>query len=178
MIDPSIKCITWNGRLVVIGFAGGDIEKLALNRVLLKNISIVGLHWGRYAVMESNVVLSTWKGIFDMINKGQIRGITFTDKNSRFMSVYLMHNRGEMLEMFKQYYNCFLTQTGQKIQILKTDNALEYQSNDYLHFYNEKGILHELTSPYTPEENGISERINRTLIEMTKCMLKTAKMEE
>lgn len=80
MIDPSIKCITWNGRLVVIGFAGGDIEKLALNRVLLKNISIVGLHWGRYAVMESNVVLSTWKGIFDMINKGQIRGITFTDK--------------------------------------------------------------------------------------------------
>lgn len=80
MIDPSIKCIAWNGRLVVIGFAGGNIEKLALNRVLLKNISIVGLHWGRYAVMETEVVHSTWKGIFEMINKGQIRGITFTDK--------------------------------------------------------------------------------------------------
>ena len=80
MIDPSIKCIAWNGRLVVIGFAGGNIEKLALNRVLLKNISIVGLHWGRYAAMETDVVHSTWKGIFDMMNKGQVRGITFTDK--------------------------------------------------------------------------------------------------
>ncbi|KAK5095181.1 hypothetical protein LTR70_003661 [Exophiala xenobiotica] len=80
MIDPSIKCITWNGRLVVIGFAGGNIEKLALNRVLLKNISVTGLHWGRYAVMENETLHSTWKGIFEMINKGQIRGITYTDK--------------------------------------------------------------------------------------------------
>lgn len=80
MIDPSIKCIAWNGRLVVIGFAGGNIEKLALNRVLLKNISIVGLHWGRYATMENKTLHSTWKGIFEMINKGQIRGITFSDK--------------------------------------------------------------------------------------------------
>lgn len=80
MIDPSIKCITWNGRLVVIGFAGGEIEKLALNRVLLKNISIVGLHWGRYAVMENETLHSTWKGIFEMMNKGQIKGITYTDK--------------------------------------------------------------------------------------------------
>lgn len=48
MIDVSIKCIAWNGRLLVIGFAGGNIEKVALNRVLLKNISIVGLHWGMY----------------------------------------------------------------------------------------------------------------------------------
>ena len=52
MIDPSMKCIAWNGRLLVIGFAGGTIEKVALNRVLLKNISIVGLHWGMYATKE------------------------------------------------------------------------------------------------------------------------------
>lgn len=80
MIDPSIKCIAWNGRLVVIGFAGGNIEKLALNRVLLKNISVTGLHWGRYPVMERETMHTTWKGIFEMINKGQVRGITFTDK--------------------------------------------------------------------------------------------------
>lgn len=80
MIDPSIKCIAWNGRLIVIGFAGGNIEKLALNRVLLKNISIVGLHLGRYSTMEKETLRSMWTGIFEMIKKGQIRGITFTDK--------------------------------------------------------------------------------------------------
>jgi len=79
MIDPSMKCIAWNGRLLVIGFAGGSIEKVALNRVLLKNISIVGLHWGMYATKESETVTSVWKGIFDLISSGKLKGITYTD---------------------------------------------------------------------------------------------------
>ncbi|KAI9871516.1 MAG: hypothetical protein M1830_002800, partial [Pleopsidium flavum] len=49
LIAPSIKCTAFNGRLLVIGFAGGEIEKIAMNRVLLKNISLLGLHWGAYA---------------------------------------------------------------------------------------------------------------------------------
>ncbi|KAL2416487.1 Quinone oxidoreductase-like protein 2 [Exophiala dermatitidis] len=81
MIDPSIKCIAWNGRLLVVGFAGGNIEKVALNRVLLKNISIVGIHWGMYATKEKETVPKVWKGIFDLINSGKFRGITYTDKH-------------------------------------------------------------------------------------------------
>ena len=81
MLDPSIKCIAWNGRLLVIGFAGGNIEKVAMNRVLLKNISIVGLNWGAHAIYEKEMTAKIWVGIFDMIDKGQIRGIAFTDQN-------------------------------------------------------------------------------------------------
>jgi NADPH:quinone reductase len=80
MIDPSIKCIAWNGRLLVIGFAGGTIEKVALNRVLLKNISIVGLHWGAYATYEKETIAEVWKGIFKMMGEGKIKGIAYTDK--------------------------------------------------------------------------------------------------
>jgi len=80
MIDTSIKCIAWNGRLLVIGFAGGKIEKVALNRVLLKNISIVGLHWGMYATKEQETIPGVWKGIFDLIKSGKLKGITYTDK--------------------------------------------------------------------------------------------------
>lgn len=80
MIDPSIKCIAWNGRLLVIGFAGGNIEKVALNRVLLKNISIVGLHWGMYSTKEKETVPDVWRGIFDMIAAGKLKGITYTDR--------------------------------------------------------------------------------------------------
>lgn len=80
MIDPSMKCIAWNGRLLVIGFAGGTIEKVALNRVLLKNISIVGLHWGMYATKEQETVPAVWDGIFDLIKSGKLRGITYADK--------------------------------------------------------------------------------------------------
>lgn len=80
MIDPSIKCIAWNGRLLVIGFTSGTIEKVALNRVLLKNISIVGIHWGMYAQKEKETVPVVWKGIFDLVNAGKFKPITYSDK--------------------------------------------------------------------------------------------------
>lgn len=80
MIDASMKCIAWNGRLLVIGFAGGAIEKVAMNRVLLKNISIVGLHWGMYAQKELPTITETWKGIFELVNNGSFKPITFTDQ--------------------------------------------------------------------------------------------------
>lgn len=50
--DRSLKCIAWNGRLLVIGFASGEIPSVKLNRVLLKNISLVGLHWSAYPERE------------------------------------------------------------------------------------------------------------------------------
>jgi NADPH:quinone reductase len=80
MIDKSTKCIRWNGRLLVIGFAGGAIEKLALNKVLLKNISIVGLHWGAYAINEPEAIEPVWQGLFKLIDEGKFRGTVFTDK--------------------------------------------------------------------------------------------------
>ncbi|KAF7504592.1 hypothetical protein GJ744_002087 [Endocarpon pusillum] len=80
MISQSLKCVAWNARLLVIGFAGGEIEKLALNRVLLKNVSIVGLHWGTYAIKEVETVGEVWKGIFRLIEEGRFRGITYRDR--------------------------------------------------------------------------------------------------
>lgn len=81
MIEPSLKCVAWNARLLVIGFAAGQIEKVALNRVLLKNVSIVGLHWGQYAKFEKETVGAVWQGIFDLVAKGKFRGTAFTDES-------------------------------------------------------------------------------------------------
>jgi len=77
MIDVSMKCIAWNGRLLVIGFAGGNIEKVALNRVLLKNISIVGLHWGAYAKFEKEMEPVVWDGLFKLIKEGKYKGTVY-----------------------------------------------------------------------------------------------------
>jgi len=80
MIDKSTKCIAWNGRLLIIGFAAGAIEKVAMNKVLLKNISLVGLHWGMYSVHEPEMVEEVWKGLFELMEGGKFRGTVFTDK--------------------------------------------------------------------------------------------------
>lgn len=80
LIAQSMKCIAWNGRLLVIGFAAGDIEKLATNRILLKNVSVVGLHWGVYVVHEPETVDVVWKGLYDLMESGKFKGTCYTDK--------------------------------------------------------------------------------------------------
>ncbi|OGE49818.1 hypothetical protein PENARI_c019G00485 [Penicillium arizonense] len=81
MIEASLKCVAWNARLLVIGFAAGKIEKVALNRVLLKNVSLVGLHWGQYAKFETGTVGDVWNGIFDLVAQGKFRGTAFKDES-------------------------------------------------------------------------------------------------
>ncbi|KAK0653857.1 Quinone oxidoreductase-like protein 2-like protein [Lasiodiplodia hormozganensis] len=80
LIAQSMKCIAWDGRLLVIGFAGGPIEKVATNRILLKNCSVVGLFWGAQAARDPAVAAKVWQGIFELMEAGKFRGTCFTDK--------------------------------------------------------------------------------------------------
>lgn len=80
LIDKSTKCIAWNGRLLVVGFAAGSVEKLALNKVLLKNISIVGIHWGAYTMNEPEAIEPVWEGLFKLIEQKKFKPTVFTDK--------------------------------------------------------------------------------------------------
>ncbi|KAH0495037.1 hypothetical protein TgHK011_008610 [Trichoderma gracile] len=80
LVDKSTKCIAWNGRILVVGFAAGAIEKVAMNKVLLKNISLVGIHWGAYSVHERETIPRVWEGIMRLVREGKIRGTEYTDE--------------------------------------------------------------------------------------------------
>ena len=80
MVDGSLRCTAWNGRIVVVGFAAGTIEKIAMNRVLLKNVAVVGLHWGMYAREEAERVEEVWAGLERLMAEGKFRGTCFTDR--------------------------------------------------------------------------------------------------
>ncbi|KAF9883321.1 hypothetical protein FE257_003739 [Aspergillus nanangensis] len=83
LIEQSLKCTAWNGRVVVVGFAGGQIEKVKMNRVLLKNVSLVGLHWGPYELNEPHTVSRVWDDLHRLIAGERIRGIVFSDREFR-----------------------------------------------------------------------------------------------
>jgi NADPH2:quinone reductase len=70
--DRSLKCIAWNGRLLVIGFASGEIPSVKLNRVLLKNIALIGLHWSAYPEREPERVAACFEGLFALAARGGI----------------------------------------------------------------------------------------------------------
>ncbi|KAL6708871.1 hypothetical protein ACN47E_002278 [Coniothyrium glycines] len=80
LVAQSLKCMAWNARLLVIGFAAGEIEKVATNRILLKNVSVVGLHWGAYARNQPEMQDVVWDGIFELIRQGKYRGTAYTDQ--------------------------------------------------------------------------------------------------
>jgi NADPH2:quinone reductase len=77
VFDRSLKCIAWNGRLVVIGFAGGTIPSVAANRILLKNIEVTGLHWGAYAQHQPAAIPEVFRALFELYEAGRIRPVVF-----------------------------------------------------------------------------------------------------
>lgn len=77
VFDGSTKCIAFEGRLLTIGFAGGRIPTLAVNRVLLKNISVVGVHWGFYQRRGSPLVGEWMDALFKLYAEGRIRPVIY-----------------------------------------------------------------------------------------------------
>ena len=66
--------------------------------------------------------------------------------------------------------------TGEKLKSLRTDNGGEYVSTEFKSYLSKEGIKHELTVPKTPEQNGVAERMNRTIVETARSMLAEAKL--
>jgi NADPH2:quinone reductase len=77
VFDRSLKCIAWNGRLLVIGFASGRIPEVKANRILLKNISVTGLHWGAHAVKEPERIPETFDALFALYAAGKIKPVIY-----------------------------------------------------------------------------------------------------
>lgn len=71
--DLSTKCIAFEGRILVIGFASGRIPNAALNRVLVKNFSIVGVHWGLYFDRDPQVLVEAQRELDRLYEAGQLR---------------------------------------------------------------------------------------------------------
>lgn len=75
--DRSLKCIAWNGRLIVVGFASGEIPSVRANRILLKNIAITGIHWGAYAEKEPERIPETFHALLELYERGGIRPVIY-----------------------------------------------------------------------------------------------------
>ncbi len=72
VFDLSMKCIAFSGRLLVIGFASGVIPTVQVNRVLLKNIAIVGLHWGAYRQHDPEKIPQAMHALFALYERGAV----------------------------------------------------------------------------------------------------------
>ncbi len=97
--------------------------------------------------------------------------VTFIDEHSNWTTVYLMKQKSEVVDRFLEFEKYAERQTGRKIRIIRSDRGGEYLSNSLSKYLKHQGIVHELTASYTPHQNGISERFNRTILDLVRSML-------
>lgn len=72
IFDLSTKCVAFEGRILVIGFAGGRIATAATNHALVKNYSVVGVHWGLYRTVNPMVIIETSQRLAELFTAGKI----------------------------------------------------------------------------------------------------------
>ena len=97
--------------------------------------------------------------------------ITFTDNYSRYGYVYLMRRKSETFEKFKEFRAEVENQLGKHIKAIQSDQGGEYLLGDFKDYLTQNGIVSQLTALGTPQQNGIAERRNRTLLEMVRSMM-------
>lgn len=98
--------------------------------------------------------------------------VTFTDDFTRFSYVYLMRAKSEVFSRFEEYKAHVENNPHQyRIEEMRFDNGGEFVNRNFQKYAIENGITLSPTAPYSPESNGVSERLNRTLLEKTRAML-------
>lgn len=104
--------------------------------------------------------------------------LTFIDENTHYVWVYVLKRKGEVFQKFPEWKSVAEKSTGRQLKVLRTDNGGEYTSSEFQDFLKKEGIRHELTVPKTPEQNGVAERMNKTLMETVRSMLADAKLPQ
>ncbi|CAK9814306.1 Retrovirus-related Pol polyprotein from transposon TNT 1-94 [Anthophora quadrimaculata] len=97
--------------------------------------------------------------------------VTFIDDHTRYTETKMLRNKSDVLEAFRKYKRQVEKQTGCAIKCLRTDNGREYLSREFSKYLEEEGIKRQLSIEYTPQQNGVAERANRTLVEMARCIM-------
>ena len=106
-----------------------------------------------------------------MTRYGERYFITIIDDYSLYGYVYLLRNKNEALEMFKTFKNEVENQLNNSIKILRYDRRGEYQNGAFQAHLRSCGIVSQLTPLETPHHNGVSERRNRTILDMVRSMM-------
>lgn len=104
--------------------------------------------------------------------------LTFTDDYSRKTVVFCLKSKDEVADYMRRYIARVERESDRKLKRIRTDNGLEFCNKQLTDLFNDLGIKHERTNTYTPQMNGVAERINRTLLDLVRAMLKTAQLPE
>lgn len=104
-------------------------------------------------------------------NSGKRYILTFIDDFSRKIWIYFLSLKSEAFVCFKNFKSLAERESKEALVCLRTDRGGEFTSNEFNVYCEEAGISRQLTTAFTPQQNGVAERKNRTIMEMVRCIL-------
>jgi transposase InsO family protein len=123
------------------------------------------------------------KGVLDLINADvcgplsatslseYVYYVSFIDDFSRKTWTYFLKNKDEVFSKLKEFKALVENLSERKIKVLRSRNGGEFTSGEFKEFCREVGIKRELSTPYNPQQNGVAERKNRSVMEAVKAMI-------
>lgn len=186
---PEVEANTWHNRLAHVGYSTlkkmastGNTTGLELKKPIVEgicDICITGKH-SRTAFSKErhdrtcqdilDIVSSDVMGPLPRTMDGCEYTVNFVDEKSNFTAVFSLKRKSEVLEKFKLFQAQIERLTRRNIKHLRTDGGGEYCSNNFKQYLDQSGIIHIITAPHTPQDNGCAERKNRTLMEAARTM--------
>ena len=102
---------------------------------------------------------------------GKLYYVTFTDDVTRFTHLYLLRAKSDVFDAYQKYAAWCETQLGTRIKVLHSDRGGEYLASKFIDFLEKRGTRQKLTVHDTPQQNGVAERRNRTILEGIRAIL-------
>lgn len=97
--------------------------------------------------------------------------VEFIDDKSRWCEVRFLRSKADVFKVTKEFIAFVESQKSRNVKCLQSDNGKEYTSQEFTIYLKKRGIIRRLTIPYNPEQNGVAERRNRTLIDTARCLM-------
>jgi len=102
--------------------------------------------------------------------------VTFVDGFSHYVRIKPIRTKDEASKVLMNWITRSEVETGEQVNFLRTDGGGEYMGNDFQRWLKARGIHHEVTNANTPQENGVAEQLNRTVLEMVWTMIFDSKL--
>ena len=146
--------------------------------------------FGKHKRVHFNTSVHTTKGTLDYVHadlwgpsrKSSLGGarymLTIIDDYSRRVWPYFLKQKDDTFAAFKDWKVMIERQTERKVKLLRTDNGGEFCSREFNDYCRSEGIVRHHTIPHTPQQNGVAERMNRTIISKARCMLSNARISK
>ena len=97
--------------------------------------------------------------------------ISFIDDCTRMCWVYFLKHRSEVFDVVTKFYHMIVNQFNISPKVIRSNNGGEYINHQMTHFFSTHGIIHQTSCPHSPQQNGVAERKNRTLLEIARALM-------